>query len=141
MFHKCVGVAGHQTVYCVQIMRWWSSILLQRPLQNLGSIYNCYVFVYLTRPALSSCLLISFRGSSPSLPNTPHHGRVSTQDHTPTWASPVSVPEYQCLPPHSYSALSVLPPSDPSSLLPHLPDSCHRRTLASVKISSIVTLS
>ena len=67
----CVCVSSHQTVECVQIMRWWSSNLIQGRLRSLGSVANCYVLVYLTRPSLSSRFLISFRGGHPPPDPTP----------------------------------------------------------------------
>ena len=70
----CVCVAKHQPVECVQIMRWWSSNLRQRPLRNLGSVANCYLLVYLSRTLLSYRFLIYFRGGG----NTPLLNRHPT---------------------------------------------------------------
>ena len=68
----CVCVAGHQPAECVQIMRWWISNLGQGPLRSIKSVANFYVFVYLTRPSLSSRFLISFLGgAAPTGPDTP----------------------------------------------------------------------
>ena len=50
----CVCVDGHYPMECFQIMRWWSYKLGQEPLRIPGSVANCYVLVYLTRPSLSS---------------------------------------------------------------------------------------
>ena len=139
--YVCVHVAGHQPVECVEIMRWWIYNLRQGLLRILGSVANCYALVYFARPYHSSCLLVYFRGGIPLLPQHPHHRRVSAQDHPPTWASPVSVPEYQCLTPQPYSSLSVPPPSNPPWIPSRLTDSCCLHTLAGVEIASIATFS
>ena len=134
---------GHRTVGYVQIMRWWSSNLRQRPLQNLGSVAYCYIFsidlpfpLFLPSDALTG-------GAAPSCPETPSTNvRIfSAQNHPPTWASPVSFPAYQFSRPLPYPSLSVLSPSNPPFLSPHLGYSCRRCTLAASKIFSTVTFS
>ena len=78
----CVCVAGHQTVECIQIIRWWSSNLRKVPLRSLGSFANCYLLVYFNRHSHSSHPLIYFKGGgTPLLPWHPHHRCVSAQDH------------------------------------------------------------
>ena len=68
----CVCVTGHQSVECVQIMRWWISNLRKLLLHNLGSVASCYVFILVLPhpPFLPSNFLT--RGSAPYRPNTPH---------------------------------------------------------------------
>ena len=41
----CVFIYVHQYGWCVQIIRWWCSNLVQVPLQNLGSVAN-YTFYF-----------------------------------------------------------------------------------------------
>ena len=139
----CLCVTNHQSMGCVQIMRWWSSNLGQCPLRNLGSIAYCYLFIL-----VQSCLpFLPYNvlpgGSSPFCPNTSSTDvrRVSAHDHPPTWASSISIPAYQCSMPRPYPLLSVTPPSDPLLLLPRLMDSCRRRTLAAEEIASTSTFS
>ena len=125
----------------VRVVRWWSSNLGQLPLQNLGSVAYCYVFIlYPPRPHFPPSNVLP-EGVAPSCLDTPSTGvrHVSTQDHMPE--SPVSVPEYLCFWPLPYPSISVLPPSDPPLLFPRLPDPRCRRTLAASKISSTLTFS
>ena len=79
-------------------------------------------------------------GEAPYLPNTPTSNVFPQRIIYPQWGSPISVLSYQCLPQQPYSALYVLPPSDPPSLLSRLMDSCRRCILAYAKIASTVTL-
>ena len=128
---------------CVQIMNWSISNLGQWPLWNLGSVAYCYVFIIgPPNPLFLPSNVLTGRVST-SWPNTPYTDvcLVYAQDHPPTWESPVYFPEYLCSRPHPYPFLSVLPPSKPPFLLPHLPDSSCLRTLAAAKISSTVTFS
>ena len=121
-------------------MRWWSYNLGQGPLRSLGSVSNCCILFYLTRPpSLPASCLLPGRGIS-LLPQHPHHQLVSSQDHPPTSESSISVPAYQFLPPLPYSSLYVLPPSNHPSLPSHLLDSCRRRTLTAGEIASTITL-
>ena len=58
-------VTSHQSVECVQIMRWLSSNLGEWPLWNLGSVAYCYV-LYLSHPTLPSLHIMSLRGGEAS---------------------------------------------------------------------------
>ena len=77
--YVCVCVTVHKTVECVQIMRWWSSNLVQGILRRLGSVANGYVLVYLTRPSHSSRLLVSFQGGHP--PPAPTKNNTNMSPH------------------------------------------------------------
>ena len=98
----------------------------------------------LNRPTHSYLHPMSLQGGQPPpdpTPNTPSANvrLVSTQDHLNTWASPVSIPAYQCSRTLPYPLLSMIYPSDPLSLFPLLPYSCCRCTLAAAEIYSTVT--
>ena len=84
--------------------------------QLLLRIYTCP-----TRPPLPTPDVL-LGGAPPPCPNTPstNLSRVYAQDHTPTWASTVSISEYQCYLPHPYPSLSMPPPLQPS-LAPSIP--------------------
>ena len=62
-----VCVTGHWYVRYVWIMRWWCSNLIQRPLQNLGSIAYFYIAYFWTCPAPSSWRLMSLQEVIPLL--------------------------------------------------------------------------
>ena len=66
-------VAGHQSMDCVQIIRWWSSNLGKRPLRNLRYVTNCYIFILV--PLYPSFLLTDalLGGVTPLLPRQPLH--------------------------------------------------------------------
>ena len=90
----CVCAIVHRSVDYVRIMRWRSSNLIQRPLQNLGSV--AYYYKAILEPPcpilLPSDILTG--GAAPSFPGTPSNDvhLVFSQDHLPTRASPVSLP-------------------------------------------------
>ena len=87
----CVCIAGHHPVECVQIMTWWSSILGQWPLRNLGSVANFYVIFTWPGPTSLPDSWCPSRVVRPLPPQPPFHQRVYAQYHPPIWASPVSV--------------------------------------------------
>ena len=93
----CVCVTGHLYVDCVQIIMRCISNLRQWPLWNLGFIAYFYIAILdPPRPLLlRSDVLLG--GISPYFPDTISTDVyiVSTQDHLPIWASPVSVPSYK----------------------------------------------
>ena len=107
---------------------------------DLGSVYNCYIAIILKPAPPFSNLhpMYAWGGDTPSRPfplslDNPH---VSTHDHSPTRASPVSVPAYQGLPlPASDYVTSLHPRSSPRLL------DFQRHYLAAAKISSNVALS
>ena len=118
----CVCVTGHQSLECVQIMRWWTSNIVQWPIRNLGYVTYCYTAIIDPTHPLPLPPNILPGEADPSWPKTPSTNVhiLSTQDHLNTRASPVSVPEYRyvCA---SYSPVSTSNP--PTHPLP-----CHRHT-------------
>ena len=110
----------------------------------LGSVVNCYVDTtfFLTQSSLLRPQPgFPLGGGWPHSPMStlPSNWRESTQDHSPTWESPFSVPAYQDLSlpaPYSDSSASWSFPL----LSPHLSD-FQRRSLDAAKISFKVSLS
>ena len=127
--HVCV--TSHRYVGYVLIMRWWSSNLGQGPLQNRGAVACCYIFILDPPRPLFLTANVLTGVAAPSFPNTLSADvhLFSSQDHPPTWASPISIPAYRFSCPCTYPSMSVLSPSNPPLLLQRLPDSHFRRNL------------
>ena len=112
-------------------------------LPHLGSVVNCYVsysnLINLLYPSPPSARFPSGGVPTPTpVQYTVYFCRASTQDHFPTWLSPVSVPASQdpSLPAQSSdSSTSLYPPTPPRLLY------FQRRSLAVSEISFNLALS
>ena len=109
----CVCVTGYQSLECVQIMRWWSSNLGQRPLWNLGSVDNVMstyphpnISIFLDHPrhspftnSLPICHPLTYLNHSLQqiLPPVPVLDRLSTCTSIHSLRPPLPVPTLDVL--------------------------------------------
>ena len=122
----------------------WISNLGKQPLQNLGSVAYCYIAILAPPlPLLPSSDVLLGGGASPSCPNTPATDvrLVSAQDYLPPGSHLSPSQNTDTNVPLPQPSLSVTSPLNLILPSPHLPNSCHRRSLAASGMSSNVTLS